>query len=564
MSASIQRFRKIQDAKRKAQELRQSERSTCAERYEPSVIEQNEIGYEVLAEYEQKWQKTWRVSAAPVTVNFDEVEDLLRSIHASWDKAKLERILEQCQQQVISSIVGPLGLGTLVAAYDKNGGNVDTLHNVEKGIYATNDEQKRYLDREDYDSKEYHSDKNYISINRNFSKQRKEQGVEDAYSGKILTKHDSTDLDHVVSANEVHNDPRRFLAEMDGKTLANTDSNLVVTTTTVNRSKKAKSMGEFITQQDHRREDRQERIQALSSNTNPSDQERKELQKLKEFQALDQERMRKVDEVARKEITTQLNKAYYTSTKFAKNVAITGGIEAGKMGLQQAFGLLLTDFFSALFEEIRDSYNNGFRDGVDATGFFEALAKRCKRIANAVIANWRNAITAFRDGALSGFLSNLFTTAINAFATTAKNLVRIIREGAFSILKALKLILFRPEGMTFSEVMDAALKLIVTGALTIGGITFDEYLRQTLLPFISGIPGIGAFGSVLVAIISGGLTGVVTTLVIYAIDRMDPFGVRVEERHAYVLDTITKSRDESRRAIDDSLSKLAWGVPLLE
>jgi len=158
----------------------------------------------------------------------------------------------------------------------------------------------------------------------------------------------------------------------------------------------------------------------------------------------------------------------------------------------------------------------------------------------------------------------LFTTAINAFATTAKNLVRIIREGAYSILKALKLILFRPEGMTFSEVMDAALKLIVTGALTIGGITFDEYLRQTLLPFISGIPGIGAFGSVLVAIISGGLTGVVTTLVIYAIDRMDPFGVRVEERHAYVLDTITKSRDESRRAIDDSLSKLAWGVPLLE
>ena len=376
-----------------------------------------------------------------------------------------------------------------------------------------------------------------------------------------MTSKDATDLDHVVAANEIHNDPRRFLAEMDGKALANTESNLVMTTSSVNRSKKAKRMDEFVAQQQQKKAARQERIKALSAQENLSDQDRKELQKLKEFEALDEERMLRADEIARSEITKQLNKAYYTSTKFAKNVAITSGIEAGKMGLQQAFGLLLTDFFSALFEEVRDSYNNGFQEGVDASGFFEALAIRCERVAITVVADWRNVVTAFRDGAMSGFLSNLFTTAINAFATTAKNLVRIIREGTLSILRAIKILLFRPEGMTFSEAMDSALKLIITGALTIGGIALDEYLRKVLLPLMSGIPVISDFSNILVTILSGGLTGVATALVIYAIDRMDPFGVRAEERHVYVMETISKARDESHREIDASFLTDAWAVP---
>lgn len=561
MSESVKRFRKIQEIKRQVQDRKDSGISARVDRYEPSMIENNDSKYTALADYQNRWRDIWNTASAPITVTVDEVEELLKSIYSSWDKSKLDGFLQQCQQSVISSIVGPLGLGTLISAYDKNGGNVDTLHNVENGVYASDSERRRYEERDSYDSTVYHSDPNYIARNRELSAQKKDQGVEDAYSGKKLTSKDATDLDHVVAANEIHNDPRRFLAEMDGKTLANTESNLVMTTSSVNRSKKAKRMDEFVAQQQQKKEARQERIKALSAQENLSDQDRKDLQKLKEFEALDEKRMLRADEIARSEITKQLNKAYYTSTKFAKNVAITSGIEAGKMGLQQAFGLLLTDFFSALFEEVRDSYNNGFQQGVDASGFFEALSIRCERVALTVIADWRNVVTAFRDGAISGFLSNLFTTAINAFATTAKNLVRIIREGTLSILRAVKILLFHPEGMTVSEAMDSALKLIVTGALTIGGIALDEYLRNVLLPLMSGIPVISDFSNILVTIFSGGLTGVATALVIYAIDRMDPFGVRAEERHGYVMETISKARDESHREIDASFITAAWAVP---
>ena len=561
MSESIKRFHKIQEIKRQVQKRKDSDITVRVDWHEPSLIEHNDSEYTVLADYQERWQDIWRTVSAPITVTVDEVEELLSSIYSSWDKSKFDVVFQQCQQSVISSIVGPLGLGALISAYDKNGGNVDTLHNVEKGVYSSESERRRYEDRESYDSTVYHSDPNYIARNRELNAQKKDQGVEDAYSGKKLTSKDATDLDHVVAANEIHNDPRRFLAEMDGKALANTESNLVMTTSSVNRSKKAKRMDEFVAQQQQKKAARQERIKALSAQENLSDQDRKELQKLKEFEALDEERMLRADEIARSEITKQLNKAYYTSTKFAKNVAITSGIEAGKMGLQQAFGLLLTDFFSALFEEVRDSYNNGFQEGVDASGFFEAVAIRCERVAITVVADWRNVVTAFRDGAMSGFLSNLFTTAINAFATTAKNLVRIIREGTLSILRAIKILLFRPEGMTFSEAMDSALKLIITGALTIGGIALDEYLRKVLLPLMSGIPVISDFSNILVTILSGGLTGVATALVIYAIDRMDPFGVRAEERHVYVMETISKARDESHREIDASFLTDAWAVP---
>lgn len=55
-----------------------------------------------------------------------------------------------------------------------------------------------------------------------------------------------TNLDHIIAAYEVHNDPARVLAEIDGADLANRDSNLTFTNETLNKSKKAKKMADFI------------------------------------------------------------------------------------------------------------------------------------------------------------------------------------------------------------------------------------------------------------------------------------------------------------------------------
>jgi hypothetical protein len=62
---------------------------------------------------------------------------------------------------------------------------------------------------------------------------------------------------------------------------------------------------------------------------------------------------------------------------------------------------------------------------------WEALKIRAGRVVKRCLDNWHNVLTAFRDGAISGIISNLMTALINTFFTTARNLARMIREGLF-------------------------------------------------------------------------------------------------------------------------------------
>ena len=55
-----------------------------------------------------------------------------------------------------------------------------------------------------------------------------------------------SDLDHTISAKEIHDDRRRVLAGLKGSDLANSDENLNVTNPRTNRTKKADSMDDFL------------------------------------------------------------------------------------------------------------------------------------------------------------------------------------------------------------------------------------------------------------------------------------------------------------------------------
>jgi len=49
---------------------------------------------------------------------------------------RMQDLLDSCQSQVLQQIIGPFGL-TEAMFDDKDGGNVTTLKNFEKGITAT-------------------------------------------------------------------------------------------------------------------------------------------------------------------------------------------------------------------------------------------------------------------------------------------------------------------------------------------------------------------------------------------------------------------------------------------
>jgi len=74
------------------------------------------------------------------------------------------------------------------------------------------------------------------------ARQRKAGALKDSYTGEDIPASGTSDLDHVVSAKEIHDDRGRSLAGLKGTDLANSDENLQATNRRTNRTKKADDM----------------------------------------------------------------------------------------------------------------------------------------------------------------------------------------------------------------------------------------------------------------------------------------------------------------------------------
>lgn len=458
-----------------------------------------------------------------VSVSDDEVRQYVERIDAAFSEKIIGDLLADCRSRTINAIIVPLGLGKFVALYDKVGGNVDTIHNAREGIYATEEERQKYEERGEYDSGKYHSHPNYRKANKEYTEQRKNGDLVDPHTGKKLE--DKHDLDHTQSAKEIHDDPGRVLAGLDGPSLANSPENLNPTSPGVNRSKKAKSMSEFLDDVAKRKNAIQKQIDNLKSKVELDQNQKAKLEQLenkkRDLDDLDMVKMQEIDKKARREYGKKVNITYYTSNKFIVNVSKTSGMEGLKMGAQQAFGLLCYELFNALFDEVLDIWRNGFVDP-DSETWVESVKKRLKRVGEKIIGEWRELLASFRDGFLGAIFSNVLTVLVNAFLTTFKNIIRMIREGVYVLIRTAKSVIFPEDGKTLREALDDALKIFVAGAITVGGVALDEALNQvfTTLPF----------KETLVAIFSGLVTGVSTALAMYALDKLDPFGIKDRKR----------------------------------
>ncbi len=151
-----------------------------------------------------------------------------------------ESIFDQYEKVVIQALATSFGLDFLVQ--DRYGGDVDTVHNVRKIGKDPNMEYKNkqnaddYANRGDYDSSAYHKDKRYVKINARETAKKEEGKLKDSYTGEKVARNAKMDLDHAISAKEIHDDPGRVLAEIDGEELANCEENLNPTDRSINRS----------------------------------------------------------------------------------------------------------------------------------------------------------------------------------------------------------------------------------------------------------------------------------------------------------------------------------------
>lgn len=499
------------------------------------------VDTETVIQHKTTLNEKYNFSLTDTNISSSEVNQLIKSLQSEYDKEKMNLLVSDCKNTVIDSIIKPFGIGKyVIAKLDKDGGNVTTLHNAENQVFANDKDQERY--NRSYNKNSYHYGNPLYNKKSDERKSLSDDGKQiDDYTGENISGtvfsvsekgrtqrnyHSSTE--HYVAAKEIHDNPetRLFMDEKESSNLANSDVNLGVTTRSINSSKQETPLNKWMNSPS-----------SADKNINNS-----------EAYKIDKDAALKKDEKARNHINKELNNSQIK--KQGVETAVSSSREGMKMGLQQAVGLVLKELTESIFDEVSDIYKNGFRGGnkMDKT-FFAVLKERLMRIGSNILNKWKDVVKAFGEGFFSGLLSNLVTVVVNMFITTGKRVVRMIREGVFSLLKAVKMLLFPPKDMTLSEAAHEATKLLAAGLAVSGGIILEQYL-ETLL---EAIP----FADMISTVISGIVTGLGTALLVYLIGKMDIFGVEKERKNEFIIDKLINIGDSCMDETESLLEELA-------
>ncbi|BBE31766.1 hypothetical protein OSSY52_19070 [Tepiditoga spiralis] len=454
--------------------------------------------------------------------------EILAEIRGNFDQEKFDNLIFSLKEKVLDSIIKPFGLEKILFE-DKDGGNITTEHNFKKGITSTEFDNKKYNEwqknkNNKFDRKPYEKD---------FSNKRKEifnsvNKLKDGYTGKEIPKDGRSHLDHITSAHEIEitSTNNLYLTKEKRIDMANSNKNLTMTDSSLNQSKNNHD------------------LMVWSTKTNSKNNKITNTEKYD----LDIELVNKNYNESKKHINKTVRNA-----KIKKNgteLLTTGGREGIKMGLQQSLGILIKEFTEALFVEIKDIYRNGLKNGRLDKTFLEAIKDRLQRISKKVLSKWKDLVSTFKDGVISGFFSNLITYIINTFLSTGKRFVRIIREGFFSLLKAIKILIMPPKGFTFKQAAHEATKLISTGVIVSGGILIEEGVEK----FLQTIPGLNIFAQIISPVIIGIITGLLSVLTIYFLDKIDLFKVNEEAKHEFVMNKLEKRIEEVLEESDNLYS----------
>lgn len=423
---------------------------------------------------------------------------------------------DEFEKTVINSLATSFGLDFLLFK-DKDGGNIDTVHNVRKGVWATDQERQRYEQRRDYKEVkgDYHSHSNYVETGRQDKALQQDGKLHDPYRNRVMGRDEQRNLDHVISAKEIHDDAGRVLAGLDGVELANHDSNLQTTLETINKSKKQTPIDEYLVKLSNLIDDHeikltrdQQRLASMPRDTPEQqhkaheleDEIRKNREKIEKLKTIDPNEMRKRDAAARAPYNQKIEHKYYTSSKFLKQAVTASGLAGLKMGTRQMLGLVLAEVWFELREQIPIIFEKT-KKNFDFGKFLEGIKETLQGIWRRIQARFQDFLVGFKDGVFSGVLASATTTLFNIFATTQKAAIKIIREMWGQLVKALKLMIFNPDQLSFVDLCKAVVSILSVGVATVAG----SMTHTQLLPLCS-FP----FGSELAAFIGALVTGVIT------------------------------------------------------
>lgn len=398
-------------------------------------------------------------------------------------------VWKEYERVIVESLITSFGLDFLVG--DVQGGDVDTIHNVRQdSFYKNKQNESDYSNRGEYDRDAYHQ--NNIIYKNMTSKAKKDfnekgqwqndgyvEGNKVAYN-KSLPEGRRAELDHVIAAKQIHDDPGRVLAGLNGEDLANNADNLIFTNSKLNNNMRDKTPEEYI----------------AWCRANP-DKVNYKGNKGEPLPSEVEDKLREEYSKSLKAYNAKVNRSYYTSKKFATDLSLAASTRGAQMGLRQALGYVFSEVWFVTKAEIQN-----LPSGSELKEIIEAVGVGIKKGFESAKNKYKDIISKYIDGFGAGALASLTTTICNIFFTTAKNLVRCIRQMYASVIQAGKVILFNPDNLMLGDRIKSATVIMATGASVLVGTVVGEMISKTP---IGVIPVIGDIVQVFCSTLVSGL-----------------------------------------------------------
>lgn len=433
--------------------------------------------------------------------------DELSNLHSKLPENQTSTLLHLCEASAISAITSQFGLASLIID-TRDGGSVTTVHNFEKGITANEADAARYSDMIANRNGKYLEVRNKVGYDKPLVKRRNEALqnkaiIIDEYTGRNLPKYGRVHLDHIVSVKEIESSVSANLAlspEERAKIAADKE-NLALIDGSINQSKGSDEMKVFLNKED-----------------------KKTGQRKAEKFGIDEQKAMQKDKKARKFVYGEIDKAKVK--KYSKELLTTGCKDITKIMAYTVIGVAMREIAQGAITEIKLAFK---QRGKESFGeIWVRFKTRMSEILDSLKSKWKDLVAGSIEEGLTSFISNLGVFLINVFATTLKRFVAMIRAGFVSLKEAVKILVNPPRGLDKDEVGYQAVKVLTAGligALSLGlSEAIDKFLLSipVLTPIFSFIvPVIGkSVGDIVSTCLSAIMSGVLTTIVIYFMDKL--------------------------------------------
>ena len=344
--------------------------------------------------------------------------------------------------------------------------------------------------------------------------------------------------DHIVPLKQLHEQYKHnyALEDSDLKRIANSESNLAITSAEINQVKRDMTNKQYIEWMD-------EHGKPLDENT-----KKIMLQKQKEATKSIESDVNKtvaknlvgkgqVDEKAMKNAVNefkenngqapteeQRNQIEQNLIKKKTNeIRGTAVKNAAGQAKDYAVGNLILFIVKPIYYEISDIFKNGLKEGVGADSGSQALGIRFTRVKKYVMTH---AKAFFGDSILDfvkGFVSSLIEGIISLFVGMLKQVLKILKEGVKILVGSVQILFGKnAKAMSPAQKGDAIIKLIGGSVIAISGVALESLLNKI---------GIGDPWSV---VLSTMLSGIASALFMYILNKADLFSTKAERRYERV------------------------------